>query len=61
MLRKFPLTRALEKILAGSGECAEAGWTFLGLTIAGWSLVWFVLLGALTLYLLWLGRARGAQ
>ena len=56
MLRKFPLTRALEKVLAGSGECAEAGWTFLGLTIAGWSLVWFVLLGALALYLLWLGR-----
>ena len=44
MLKKFPLGQALEKILAGSGECAEAGWTLLGLTIAGWSLVWFVLL-----------------
>ena len=61
MLRKFSLTRALEKVLAGSGECAEAGWTFLGLTIAGWSLLWFVLLGAFALYLLWLGRARGAR
>jgi len=61
MLRKFPLTQALEKVLTGSGECAEAGWTLLGLTIAGWSLVWFVLLGAFALYLLWLGRARGAR
>lgn len=61
MLRKFPLTQALEKVLAGSGECAEAGWTLLGLTIAGWSLVWFVLLGAWALYLLWLARARDAQ
>ena len=61
ILRKFSLTRALEKVLTGSGECAEAGWTFLGLTIAGWSLVWFVLLGAFALYLLWLGRARGAR
>lgn len=46
MLRKFPLSQALEKILSGSGECAEAGWSFLGLTIAGWSLLWFILLGA---------------
>jgi disulfide bond formation protein DsbB len=61
MLKKFPLTRALEKVLAGSGECAEAGWNFLGLTIAGWSLVWFVLLGALALYLAWLGRARSGR
>jgi disulfide bond formation protein DsbB len=45
MLERFPLAKALEKILAGSGECAEAGWRFLGLTIAGWSLVWFVVLG----------------
>ena len=45
MLDRFPVTQALQKILAGSGECAEAGWRFLGLTIAGWSLVWFVVLG----------------
>jgi disulfide bond formation protein DsbB len=45
MLERFPLAQALRKILAGSGECAEAGWTFFGLTIAGWSLVWFVILG----------------
>lgn len=42
MLEQFPLAQALQKIFAGSGECAEAGWRFLGLTIAGWSLVWFV-------------------
>jgi protein dithiol:quinone oxidoreductase len=50
MLEQFPLADALRKILAGSGECAEAGWRFLGLTIAGWSLVWFVVLGALAIY-----------
>jgi len=61
MLRKFPLTQALEKVLTGSGECAEAGWTLLGLTIAGWSLVWFVLLGAFALYLLWLGRSQAGR
>lgn len=51
MMRKFPLNQALEKILSGSGECAEAGWTFLGLSIAGWSLVWFVLLGGYAVFL----------
>jgi disulfide bond formation protein DsbB len=50
-LRKFPLFEALGKIFAGSGQCAEGGWTFLGLTIAGWSLVWFVLLGGFAVYL----------
>ena len=45
MLERFPLREALGKVLAGTGECAEVGWTFLGLSIAGWSLVWFVLLG----------------
>jgi disulfide bond formation protein DsbB len=50
MMQRFPLKEALQKILAGSGECAEAGWRFLSLTIAGWSLVWFVLLGALAIY-----------
>ena len=44
-------TRALEKILAGSGECAETGWTFLGLSIAGWSLAWLVLLGVFSILL----------
>ena len=47
MLEQFPLGQALQKILAGSGECAEAGWRFIGLTIADWSLLWFVLLGIL--------------
>ena len=51
ILRKYSLFQALEKVLGGSGECAEAGWTFLGLTIAGWSFVWFVLLGLFAVYI----------
>jgi disulfide bond formation protein DsbB len=47
MLNRFPLGQALEKIFRGSGECAEAGWRFLTLTIAEWSLLWLVLLGVL--------------
>ena len=50
----------LEKVLSGSGECAEAGWRFLGLTIPGWSLLWFVLLGALVLWLALRARRTAA-
>ena len=51
MLEQFPVMRMLEKVLKGSGECAEAGWRFLGVTIPGWSLLWFVLLGVLVVWL----------
>lgn len=51
MLRKYPPPQALEKIFAGSGECSESGWSFLGLSIAEWSLVWLVALGAFSIYL----------
>ncbi len=46
ILDRFPLMDAFTKIFRGSGECAEASWKMLGLSIAEWSLVWFVLLGA---------------
>jgi disulfide bond formation protein DsbB len=45
MLERFPLGDALRKIFAGSGECAEASWRFLSLTIAEWSLLWLIALG----------------
>ena len=51
MLDNFPLSRTLEKLFYGSGECAAVDWTFLGLSIAGWALVCFVALG---LYAAWL-------
>jgi len=51
MLENFPLAQALKKLVAGSGECAAVDWTFLGLSIAEWSLAWFVVLGG---YALWL-------
>ena len=51
MLKRFPLADVFGKVLMGSGECAEAGWRFLGLTVAGWSLLWLLLLGAYALFL----------
>ncbi|TMG82159.1 MAG: disulfide bond formation protein B [Betaproteobacteria bacterium] len=42
MLETLPFTDVLQKVLEGSGECAEKGWEFLHLSIAGWTLVFFV-------------------
>jgi disulfide bond formation protein DsbB len=42
MLDTLPLTETLRKVLEGSGECAEKGWEFLHLSIAGWTLVFFI-------------------
>ncbi len=34
----------IRRVLAGSGDCANVDWTFLGLSMPAWSLAWFVLL-----------------
>ena len=44
-----PLTDVVRKVLTGSGECARVDWTFLGLSMPAWSLLWFVLLAVLVL------------
>ncbi|MDH4375656.1 MAG: disulfide bond formation protein B [Ramlibacter sp.] len=55
MIESFPLQRAIPMIFRGSGDCSTIDWTFLGGTIANWSLVSFLGLGVILLALL--GRA----
>ena len=61
MLQKLPLTEVLGKVFRGSGECAEVGWTFLGLSIAGWSLLWFVLFAAFAVWLAFVAARRAKE
>jgi disulfide bond formation protein DsbB len=57
MLDTMPVLQVLRSILTGSGECAKVDWQWLGLSMPGWTLVCFVLLG---LGALWAGlRKRG--
>ena len=51
MMGNLPLGRTVQLLLRGSGQCAEVHWRFLGLSIAEWSLAWFLALAALALYL----------
>jgi disulfide bond formation protein DsbB len=41
MLQTFPFTKTLQLVLRGSGECAKVDWTFLGLSIPGWTFIFF--------------------
>jgi disulfide bond formation protein DsbB len=58
MLENFPLSRTLEKLFTGTGECAVVDWKFLGLSIAGWSAVWFAALFCYALWLAFSSRSR---
>ena len=58
MIDAFPPMEALRMIFTGSGECAEVNWSFLGLSMPAWVLIWFVLLGALVAAANWPRVAR---
>lgn len=51
LLGNFPLAQALPKIFAGTGDCAKVEWSLVGLSIAEWALVWFVLIVATAAWL----------
>ena len=59
MVDNFPLAKMFGLLFKGSGQCAEVGWRFLGLSIAEWSLAWFALFlaAALVFALRWRGAA----
>src|SRR5690606_8211982 len=50
MIEAMGMFDALAKVLQGSGECAKVDWTFLGLSMPAWTLVWYVGLGLLALW-----------
>jgi disulfide bond formation protein DsbB len=53
ILDAFPLWQGIKMVFTGSGECHAVNWTFLGLSMPGWVLIWFVLLGSLIVYANW--------
>lgn len=55
MLESFPLAQSLPMIFRGAGDCSAVDWTFLGLSIANWSLLNFAAAAA---FALWLMRRR---
>jgi len=53
VFENFPLTDTIKLMFNGSGECADVLWTFLGISIPGWTLVAFLGLATLSLLQRW--------
>ena len=49
MLDSMPFMEVLGEVLRGSGECATIDWTFLGLSMPSWTLIWYIGLAAVTI------------
>ena len=52
MMDMMPFLDVIAKVFTGSGECAEKAWVFLGLSIAGWTLVFFIAVAVYALVLI---------
>jgi len=48
MVEYFSWFEAIKEAFTGSGECAEVNWTFLGLAMPAWTLIWYVALMLMT-------------
>lgn len=57
MMKFLPLTAVIRKVLTGSGECGIINWTFAGLSMPEWVLLWALAL-ALAGILVNVRRAR---
>ncbi len=42
MLQEFPLLDLVKAMIMGTGDCGQIAWSFLGLSIPGWTLVAFM-------------------
>ena len=60
MLEVFSFFDVLRRVLTGSGECGKVDWTFLGLAMPGWVLLWCVALGVAGVVVNWPRRKSGA-
>jgi disulfide bond formation protein DsbB len=61
MIEHFPLQRAIPMIFKGSGDCTKIDWTFLGLSIANWTFLWFVFFSLVALMLIARQMRHGAH
>lgn len=60
MLQMFPLMEVVAMAIKGTGDCAKVVWTFLGVSIPGWTAVFFTLVLVAGLGILF-GLVRGAR
>jgi protein dithiol:quinone oxidoreductase len=45
LMNMFPVLEVVRKVMTGGGECGVIDWTFLGLSMPMWVLIWAIALG----------------
>lgn len=55
MVENFPISKALKMAFTGSADCSQVSWTLFGVSMPGWTLLCYVLLGGGAL---WAGFRR---
>jgi len=56
MMEYMPWMEVLKTSIMGTGDCAKIDWTFLGLSMAVWSAVWFFILLIYNFIILFLNK-----
>ncbi|MCO4784976.1 MAG: disulfide bond formation protein B [Marinomonas atlantica] len=51
MFEVFPWQEIMQAMIMGTGECGDVMWTFLGLSIPGWTLVAFATMALINLWI----------
>lgn len=49
LIHALPFDQVITRIFAGGAECSQVTWTFLHVSLAQWSLFWFVLFALFSL------------
>lgn len=60
MMETLPVMDWFTAVLAGDGSCADIKWSFLGLSMPAWTLVWYLGFGLLTIVIVML-KLRTAE
>lgn len=53
-----PASEFLAKVFRGTGDCSQVDWSFLGVPMPGWVLIWVVALGIAGMLVNWRARAE---
>tara|TARA_R110000868_G_scaffold158036_3_gene385791 strand:+ start:38943 stop:39452 length:510 start_codon:yes stop_codon:yes gene_type:complete len=58
MIHNLPLGEAVKEIFTGTADCALVPWSFLGLSFAGWAMVFYVLIAMVLVWQLVLPKHK---
>lgn len=56
LIRYFPLKTVMQSLFWGTGDCAEVTWSFWGISMPGWSALYFLFMVLMGCFLFWRTR-----